>query len=319
VVRNKHYGSVVLIVTLIGLNHINNKAYFLRKRATIDEFLTIELDPVPAIFGWGIQMDSSQSDAFEANLVPNDGELDRKPAKISIALIDSQLLSRDCIVNSLRTVARDIEVTTYDGYEDCLHAAAACDVVLYHSHVSALYDRNIDDLKISIPRLTTKAPVIILSAFDSPETIVKAVENGARGFISTLTTSTYLLAEIIRLVNAGGTFVPATSLTLRRPEQRGMTRHSAVADLFSPRQMEVLECLKLGKANKIIAHELDMAENTVKVHVRNIMKKMHVTNRTEAAYRAFRLTARGETGADSASRINDRELVSNEAGAYRDR
>jgi DNA-binding NarL/FixJ family response regulator len=50
-----------------------------------------------------------------------------------------------------------------------------------------------------------------------------------------------------------------------------------------------VEALRKGKANKIIAYELQMRESTVKVHVRNIMKKLHATNRTEVAYIANRL------------------------------
>ncbi len=56
--------------------------------------------------------------------------------------------------------------------------------------------------------------------------------------------------------------------------------------LFTTRQAAVVEALKRGKANKIIAYELEMRESTVKVHVRNIMKKLKATNRTEVAYKA---------------------------------
>ena len=59
--------------------------------------------------------------------------------------------------------------------------------------------------------------------------------------------------------------------------------------LFTARQAAVVEALRRGKANKIIAYELKMRESTVKVHVRNIMKKLHATNRTEVAYLANRL------------------------------
>ena len=55
--------------------------------------------------------------------------------------------------------------------------------------------------------------------------------------------------------------------------------------------MAVLQYLKRGKANKSIAYALDMSESTVKVHVRNIMKKMGATNRTEAVLRATRIIA----------------------------
>ncbi|MEK1944404.1 MAG: LuxR C-terminal-related transcriptional regulator, partial [Ensifer adhaerens] len=52
-----------------------------------------------------------------------------------------------------------------------------------------------------------------------------------------------------------------------------------------PREIEVAEALRRGKANKIIAYEMDLCESTVKVHIRNIMKKLNATNRTEVAYK----------------------------------
>jgi len=54
--------------------------------------------------------------------------------------------------------------------------------------------------------------------------------------------------------------------------------------MFTSRQTAVIAALRQGKQNKIIAHELNMRESTVKVHVRNIMQKLKATNRTEVAY-----------------------------------
>ena len=57
------------------------------------------------------------------------------------------------------------------------------------------------------------------------------------------------------------------------------------------RQGDVMEQLQLGKANKIIAFDLGMSESTVKVHVRNIMRKMGATNRTQAAFAGYHATS----------------------------
>jgi DNA-binding NarL/FixJ family response regulator len=57
-----------------------------------------------------------------------------------------------------------------------------------------------------------------------------------------------------------------------------------VIEGFTQRQSQILECLRRGMANKLIAYELDMCESTVKVHIRNIMKKLNATNRTQVAY-----------------------------------
>ena len=60
---------------------------------------------------------------------------------------------------------------------------------------------------------------------------------------------------------------------------------SATSTGSSVRQFAVADALRRGKANKIIAYELNMSESTVKVHIRNIMKKHKATNRTEAAFK----------------------------------
>jgi DNA-binding CsgD family transcriptional regulator len=108
----------------------------------------------------------------------------------------------------------------------------------------------------------------------------------------TATTSLELTIEIIRLVRAGGTFVPTSSLSLQR---------YTTTEQFTPRQMAVLHYLTLGKAHKTIAHELALSEGTIKAHSRNIMKKMGVTNRSEVACRAqalatFRADVTGPEG-----------------------
>ena len=59
----------------------------------------------------------------------------------------------------------------------------------------------------------------------------------------------------------------------------------------------MIDALRRGKANKIIAYELNMCESTVKVHIRNIMKKLKAKNRTEVAYLANKLFKDSNNGA----------------------
>jgi DNA-binding NarL/FixJ family response regulator len=58
-------------------------------------------------------------------------------------------------------------------------------------------------------------------------------------------------------------------------------------NILTARERAVLNLLKAGKPNKIMAFELAMSESTVKVHVRSIMRKMNARNRTEAVSRAY--------------------------------
>jgi DNA-binding NarL/FixJ family response regulator len=89
----------------------------------------------------------------------------------------------------------------------------------------------------------------------------------------------------VRLVRAGGVFVPASSLVAaRRTTDAGNGAARSTGGIFTARQAAVVDALRRGKANKVIAYELKMRESTVKVHVRNIMKRLKAQNRTQVAY-----------------------------------
>jgi DNA-binding NarL/FixJ family response regulator len=157
------------------------------------------------------------------------------------------------------------------------------DLVLYYAHESVA-NRNDDRERLgSIKKVLPIAPVIILCDVDCLDSVIAAFESGARGYIPTATTTLELTIEIMRLVSAGGPFVPPSGLLLGGVTRQGETAGAVATHQFTPRQAEVLERLKAGKTNKIIAQELGMSESTVKVHLRSIMKKLKATNRTEAA------------------------------------
>jgi DNA-binding NarL/FixJ family response regulator len=116
------------------------------------------------------------------------------------------------------------------------------------------------------------------------------MRNGAQGFIPTRTTGIPITFAAIRFITAGGVFAPLDLLLTKRPDR---VVEAAQQSRLTPRQVAVLNHLQQGKANKIIAHELGMSESTVKVHVRNIMRKTGATNRTQAAYKAQKLWGNG--------------------------
>lgn len=114
--------------------------------------------------------------------------------------------------------------------------------------------------------------------------IVDAIGRGARGYIPT-SVPLEIVVEVIRLVRAGGVFVPATSLIAARRSSGFITAsQQSGGGLFTARQAAVVEALRRGKANKIIAYELNMRESTMKVQIRNIMKQLKARNRTEVSH-----------------------------------
>jgi DNA-binding NarL/FixJ family response regulator len=214
--------------------------------------------------------------------------LSARNPNISIGLVDEHSFTRECISRSLKEVDHSLDTVSFTTFDECMQSTRDLDLIIYHTHQNPAYngynDKQFDSL-VAFKELQKIAPVVVLSPTDTPSLIVEAFESGVRGYILTASTTLGLAIEIIRLVRAGGTFVPPSSLFLQRTNRKGAPSR-ATTQQFTPRQMEVLEQLKLGKANKVIAFELVMSESTVKVHIRNIMKKMKATNRTEAACRA---------------------------------
>jgi DNA-binding NarL/FixJ family response regulator len=217
-------------------------------------------------------------------------QVDRRTEIIRIGLIDTNSLSRDCFVRAFRASQQDITVTSFQSVQDCVSFSTdSLDVVVYFSHTDGLFDlgpgRDITFLRDTFGQL----PIIVLSdamtAADA-STIRNVLKAGIRGFIPTRSIEMPAVAAAIRFVRAGGTFAPV-DLVLAGGYDRTVTRNDPPpAEQLTQRQFAVLSHLRQGKANKIIAYELGMSESTVKVHIRNIMRKMGATNRTQAVYKS---------------------------------
>jgi DNA-binding NarL/FixJ family response regulator len=154
-----------------------------------------------------------------------------------------------------------------------------------------------------LSQIAVPPPVVVVSDNEDTNQILEALDRGARGFIPT-SVPLAVAVEAIRLVKAGGTFVPASSLMATRHavEQPGSKAEARGKGLFTEKQIAVVEALRQGKPNKIIAYELKLRESTVKVHIRNIMKKMKATNRTEVVYKINDLLFSGNASESAMNR-----------------
>ena len=123
-----------------------------------------------------------------------------------------------------------------------------------------------------------KARIIVLTTFDSDEDVFRALEAGAAGFLLKSTDSEPLL-QAIRAVHEGTYQLPPEVAT-RLKERRALPE-------LSLRELEVLELIVKGKSNKEIGGTLGVAENTVKNHVKGILEKLGVFDRTGAATTAI--------------------------------
>lgn len=126
--------------------------------------------------------------------------------------------------------------------------------------------------------------VVILSAHQDRDRVLRALDLGASGFIPK-SASRDVMVNALRLILAGGTYIPpeALSRTASGPEKQPDGLRVSPADLgLTDRQLDVLALVVQGKSNKWICRSLDLAEPTVKHHVTSILKALKVSNRTEA-------------------------------------
>lgn len=128
--------------------------------------------------------------------------------------------------------------------------------------------------------------VVISEQFDL-KTVIDCLSAGVQGYILKSTRSTRMLAAL-RLVALGEKVVPSdfvdtvSTCGIERGIGADFDQEIEEAKL-SPREMDVLCCLMAGYANKVIARKLDVCEATIKVHVKAILRKLQVHNRTQAA------------------------------------
>ncbi len=137
-------------------------------------------------------------------------------------------------------------------------------------------------------------PVGIVSAAEDVATIRRAIQYGAAGYLpKSLTLST--ITEAVSAILEGAIWSPLCEADLAGPPDVDADLAGRFATL-SAQQIHILGMIVAGKLNKQIGGELGIAEQTVKVHVSAILKKLGVTNRTHAAVLASHLSPSGRGG-----------------------
>jgi DNA-binding NarL/FixJ family response regulator len=215
-----------------------------------------------------------------------------KGPRIVVALIEKRALVRDYVARALE-LTTGLTVIPQATVEEWARASAdtAASAVLL-SAAGGLTDPDTKSALAVLSELRPQLPIVVVSDVEDAREIVHALGAGVRGWIPT-SVSLDVAGQAIRLVSVGGTFVPAGSLLSVGHGDTPVDEQPPLSSIFTARQLAVVEALRRGKANKIIAYELNMRESTVKVHVRNIMKRLNAKNRTEVAFRFHELLKSG--------------------------
>jgi DNA-binding NarL/FixJ family response regulator len=144
----------------------------------------------------------------------------------------------------------------------------------------------------AIRRIREVAPatrVLVLTSFADDDTVLPALRAGAAGYLLKDVQPPELVGAI-RTVHAGEALLAPAVATMLVEQLAAEDGDGAAErdDHLTPREREVLALLARGRANKVIARDLGVSERTVKTHVSNILAKLNLTDRTQAAVYAVR-------------------------------
>jgi DNA-binding NarL/FixJ family response regulator len=215
---------------------------------------------------------------------------------VSILLCDSRPLTRQCLAQALADCWPEANVLPVAALRDIASGSPPSDLVLLNLGPASAASPEVAQ-EVERVSANVEAPLAVLSDVDDVRAAAAVLRRGARAYIST-SSELAVLVSILHLVRAGGTYVPTSLIETAAAAAPGhdptpiRTALSTIADTFTPKEIEIMDRLKDGKPNKIIAYELDICESTVKVHMRHIMGKLNATNRTQAALLAQHILAK---------------------------
>lgn len=209
---------------------------------------------------------------------------------LRILLVDDHVLFRKGIA-SLLAVRQDITIVgeASDGDEAVILAQQTVpDVILMD--VNMPRQGGIETVKI-IKREMPHIQIVMLTVSDDDNDLFEAIKSGAKGYLLKNLEPLELYGMLDRLRQGeapiSGAMAAKILREFRQPEYT-QGKESQPVDELTTREIEVLEQVVTGASNKEIADILHITENTVKIHLRNILEKLHVQNRIQAAVYAVR-------------------------------
>lgn len=215
---------------------------------------------------------------------------------MKILVVDDHPLILEALHHVLRQLDGEVEVYDARTAEDGRHLVAdhpdagllLLDLTLPGADGFSL----LEELRAEHPAM----PVVVISASDRREDILRAIDLGAMGYIPK-SSSNQVTLQALRLVLSGGVYLPPIALSARDdpadappPAAEDAAAHTTARELgLTARQAQVLALILQGKPNKVICRELGLAEGTVKIHVAAILRALNVSTRTQAVIEASRL------------------------------
>lgn len=191
-----------------------------------------------------------------------------------VLLIDDHPLYRQALGIHLAALDAKMEIIEAANCAQALAAAPVrrnVDLILLDL---ALSNENGLDHIAQLRRRFPAAAVVVISASDDTVHVQTAMAHGVAGYIHKSATADNIRAAL-RIVMNGGTYVPEFNSV------------RSTSTELTARQLQILARVTQGHSNKRIAHDLGVAEATVRAHMTQVLKALRVSNRTEAGYAAI--------------------------------
>ncbi len=213
--------------------------------------------------------------------------------KLRLLLVDDQSLFREAL-RTLLSLQPDFEIVA-----EAENGERAVTLAKVHRPDVVLMDLRMPvmDGVESTRRLLAVVPsarVVVLTTFDEDEEVIEALRAGAVGYLLKACSADKLCESIRAAAKGTSVLEPSVAARLmagltRANAQNGRKVSQPLADPLSERELDVLRRLAAGRSNKEIGAELGITEGTVKNHMTNVLGKLGVLDRTQAALRAREL------------------------------
>lgn len=204
-------------------------------------------------------------------------------------MIDQRIAISNALIDTFKTHTRNWDFLSFKSVPEAIEKTDNIDKdTLFLLNIGGIEssETTLENHIVNIRHIFSNVPIIILA--DNEKLLKLSLFSYLKlnGFITT-NTSTELLTACIQVVILGGVYIPKKLILTSSyiETQIASIEDEKIIDEFTPRQKEVAILLYNGLSNKVIACELDISESTVKAHITNIMKKLGVTNRTQAVRR----------------------------------
>jgi DNA-binding NarL/FixJ family response regulator len=221
-----------------------------------------------------------------------------------VLVVDRHEFSRNCLISWLQSSCPEFEVvpapSADSGFKTKLHGLPSAAIL-----GDDLSERRIEWIEQQSALLRAwfpELPIVMIIRTEKASSLAAACNRlGLQGYVPTSTNS-LVAAAAVRLIVAGGTYFPRSpgrDLPAKRPHATANEETSepvafATAKKLSVRELAVVNLIRRGVQNKIIAYELNISVSTVKAHMHRIIRKLNVKNRTELAVMARTINSTAE-------------------------